>query len=267
MYSGERIAMVDEQFVKQIYNEKGRIDKDFILATHKTENIKNKSVPFSLNLGASLIFTLDNMNIRMGNSRNNLIFPLADDAFQYYDFKLVNTKTAEKEITHTIQVIPRSSITPLIKGKIIIDDATYAIVGADIESGDGWIFPIIKKFSMKIQQTYCNYNGFWIPQYSEVGVAGALSALGGLISTDQMKISEVFSLSSCKVNGTIPDSVKKARRSKYGGYTIDTLKAVSKLQRYRKTKQVQILNINLMNLRINRLNLNLIPWIHYVRCR
>ena len=237
LYSNDRITMVNEQFVKQIYNEKGHIDKDFILATHKTENIKNNLMNISLNLDAILIFTIDNFGFRINSTGNNLIFPLADNAFQYYNFKLLNTKTAGKEISHTIQVIPRSSITPLLKGTIIIDDATYAIVGAHIESSDGWNIPLINNFSMKIQQTYSNYHGFWIPQYTEVELAGALSALGGLISTDQMKLSEVFSVSSCKVNGTIPDSIKKARVSKYGGNTTDTSKAVSKLQRYRKTKQ------------------------------
>jgi hypothetical protein len=240
LYSNERITMVNEQFVKQIYNEKGHIDKDFILATHKTENIKNNPIPISLNLDAILIFTIDNFGIRINNNGNNLIFPLADNAFQYYNFKLLNTKTAGKEISHTIQVIPRSSITPLVKGTIIIDDATYAIVGAHIESSDGWNIPLINNFSMKIQQTYSNYHGFWIPQYTEVELAGALSAFGGLISTDHMKLSEVFSVSSCKVNGTIPDSIKKARVSKFGGYTTDTSKAVSKLQRHWKTKQVPI---------------------------
>ncbi|MGD1044495.1 MAG: DUF5686 family protein [Bacteroidota bacterium] len=237
LYSGNRIAMVDEQFVKQIYNEKGHIDKDFILATHKTENIKNRSIPFRMNICARLIF-LDDFNFQAGGKNYKVIFPLSDDAFQYYDFKLLNTKTAGKEITHVIQVIPRSSITPLLNGKIFIDDATYAFVGADIESNEGLIFPMVKNFAMKIKQTYCNYNGFWIPQYSEIELSGAISALGGLISMDEMKLAEVFSLSSCKVNGTIPDSVKKAKQSKYGGYTTDTLKAVSKLQRYRKTKRV-----------------------------
>ena len=187
LYSGERIIMVDEQFVKQAH-EKGHKSKDIILATYKTENIKNKPVLFRLNLDASLIFTTDNFDIRIGRSGNTIIIPLADNALQYYDFKLLNTKTANKEISHTIQIIPRSSLTPLLKRRILVDDATCAIVGADIESNDGWNFPLIQKFYMKILQTSCNYNGFWIPQYSEVELAGGLSALGGLLSTDQMKL-------------------------------------------------------------------------------
>jgi hypothetical protein len=236
LYSGERIAMIDEQLVRQIYKN-GRISKDFIIATHKTENIKNKSIPFNLNICASLFFIQDTFTVRIGRGGNRIIFPLDDEAFQYYDYKLLNTKNSGKEISYTIQVIPRSSITPLLKGEIIIDDATYALIGADIESGEGWIFPLVKNFSMKIQQAYSNYNGFWIPQYSEVELAGGLSALGGLLSSDQMKVSEVFSLNSCKVNGTVPDSIKKARRSKFGGYTTDTSKTASKLLRSRKTKQ------------------------------
>jgi hypothetical protein len=237
LYSSNRIAMIDEQMVRQLY-EHGSLSKDFILATHKTENIKNKSIPFSTNVCASLFFTRNNFSIRMGKNDTRVIFPLADNAFQYYDFKLLNTKNSGKEISHTILVLPRSSVTPLIKGKIIIDDATFALIGADIETSEGWILPLVKNFSMKIQQAYSNYHGYWIPQYSEVELEGAVSALGGLISFDHMKISETFSVNSCKVNGSIPDSIKKAKQSKFGGYTTDTLKAVSKLQRYRKTKQV-----------------------------
>ncbi|RPI07110.1 MAG: carboxypeptidase-like regulatory domain-containing protein [Ignavibacteriae bacterium] len=236
LYSAGRIAMIDEQLVRQIY-EGGSISKDFILSTHKTENIKNRSVPVNMNICASLFFIQDNATVRIGNNGSNIIFPLADNAMQYYDFKLLNTKNTGKEISHTIQIIPRLTIVPLIKGKIILDDATYAIIGADIESNEGWIFPLVKNFSMKIQQAYSNYNGFWIPQYSEFEMEGEISALGGLIHLDQMKISEVFSANSCKVNGAIPDSVKMARRSKFGGYTTDTSKAVTKLTRYRKTKR------------------------------
>ncbi|MFA6541628.1 MAG: DUF5686 family protein, partial [Bacteroidota bacterium] len=170
--------------------------------------------------------------------KSNVIFPLADNAFDYYDFRLVNSKVAGKDVSHTIEIIPKSSVEPLLKGKIIIDDATSTVIGADVESSDGWSLPMVKGFSMKIQQAYADYNGFWIPQYSEVELSGELSALGGLLALDKMEISEVFSASTCKVNGTLPDSVKNARRSKYGGYTSDTTKpVVKKLQRYRKTKR------------------------------
>lgn len=236
LYSGGRIAMIDEQFVRQIYETKG-LSKDFILSTHKSENIKKVSIPISMNIGASLFFVRSKFTIGIQNSSSSTVFPLADNAFQYYDFKLLNTKIAGKEITHTIQVIPKSSVTPLMKGKIVIDDATYSLIGANVETNEGWDMPIIKDFYMKILQSYTNYNGFWIPQYSEVEMGGKISALGGLLNLDKMKISEVFSASTCKVNGTVPDSIQKARRSKYGGFTTDTAKAVNKLQRKIKSKQ------------------------------
>ncbi len=235
LYSGGRIAMIDEKFVKQIY-EKGKMNKEFILSTHKTENIKNRPMPISMNIGLSLFFVNGELNFKVGRSKSNLIFPLADNAFDYYDFKLLNSKVAGNEVSHTIQIIPRSSVVPLMKGTIIIDDATYALIGADVESNEGWSIPLVKNFFIKIQQAYAKYNGFWIPQYSEFDIGGELSALGGLISMEPMEVSETFSASTCKVNGTIPDSIKNARRSTYGGYTTDTTKPASKLQRYWKTK-------------------------------
>ncbi|MDD8017747.1 MAG: DUF5686 family protein [Bacteroidota bacterium] len=240
LYSGDRITMIEEQFVRQIYEAKG-LDKSFTLSTHKSENVKKSNMQISMNIGASLFFVSGKFSLGVkSNSQSSSgrkIFPLSDDAFQYYDYKLLNTKIAGKEITYTIQVIPKSSVEPLLKGKILIDDATYAVVGADVETNEAWNFPLVKNFSLKILQSYADYNGFWIPQYSEVEFAGEISAFGGMISFDKMKISEVFSTSSCKVNGTIPDSVRNARRSKYGGYTTDTVKAVAKLKRYSKTKR------------------------------
>ena len=242
LYSGERITMIEEQFVRQIYGIKG-LNKDFILSTHKTENVKKSQMRIGLNIGASLFFVSGKFSLgiksNIQSSSSGIVFPLADNAFAHYDFKLLNTKIAGKEVTHTIEVIPKSSASPLLKGKILIDDATYSLVGADVETNEGWNIPIVKDFSMKILQSYTNYNGFWIPQYSEVELGGKISALGGMISFDNMKISEVFSSSSCKVNGAIPDSIQKARRSNYGGYTTDTdtVKSVTKLQRHRKTKQ------------------------------
>jgi hypothetical protein len=192
----------------------------------------------SMNIAWALFFVNGTLNVGIGSARSQPVFPLADNAMQYYDFKLLQTKFAGKNATHIIQVIPRTNVEPLIRGKIFIDDATYAVIGADVETNEGWHIPAVKSFLMKIQQTYANYNGFWIPQYSELSLAGQVSALGGLVSMDRMELSEVFSASSCKVNGTIPDSLRYARRSKYGGYTTDTTKRVSALKRYRKTKQV-----------------------------
>ncbi len=235
-YSGERIAMIDEKFLKQIY-ERGKMNKEFILSTHKTENIKKENMNITMNIGFSLFFVNGDLNFKVGSSKSDVIFPLDDNAFQYYDYKLVNSKVAGNEVSHTIQLIPKSSIEPLMKGNIVIDDKTYAVIGADVETGEGWNLPMVRNFSIKIQQAYANYSGYWIPQYSEVSLSGEVSALGGLLSMDPMTVSEVFSASTCKVNGTIPDSIKNARRSKYGGYTTDTTKPASPLKRYRKTKQ------------------------------
>ncbi|MDE3057346.1 MAG: hypothetical protein KGJ59_05245 [Bacteroidota bacterium] len=235
LYAGNRIAMIDEKFVKQIY-EKGKMNKEFILSTYKTENIKKQPMPINMNIGLSLFFVNGDLNFKVGRSKSSLVFPLADNAFDYYNFKLLNSKAAGNEISHTIQVIPRSSVEPLLKGKIIIDDATYALIGADVESNEGWSIPLVKNFFMKIQQAYAQYNGFWIPQYSEFEIGGELSALGGMISMEPMEVSEMFSASTCTVNGIIPDSIKNARHSVYGGYTTDTTKPASKLRRYWKTK-------------------------------
>ncbi|MCX6136345.1 MAG: DUF5686 family protein [Ignavibacteriales bacterium] len=236
-YKGDMIAMIDEKFVRHVYEE-GKMSKEFVLSTHKTENIKNQKMNINLNIAWALFFVNGTLNVGIGNARSQPVFPLADNALQYYDFKLLQTKFAGKNATYIIQVIPRTNVEPLIRGKIFIDDATYAVIGADIETTEGWHIPLVKSFVMKIQQTYANYNGFWIPQYSELSMAGQVSALGGLVSMDRMELSEVFSASSCKVNGTVPDSVRYARRSKYGGYTTDTTKQVSALKRYRKTKRV-----------------------------
>ena len=236
-YKGDQIAMIDEKFVRHVYEE-GKMSKEFVLSTHKTENIKNQKMNINLNIAWALFFVNGTLNVGIGNARSQPVFPLADNALQYYDFKLLQTKFAGKNATYIIQVIPRTNVEPLIRGKIFIDDATYAVIGADIETTEGWHIPLVKSFVMKIQQTYANYNGFWIPQYSELSMAGQVSALGGLVSMDRMELSEVFSASSCKVNGTVPDSVRYARRSKYGGYTTDTTKRVSQLKRYRKTKNV-----------------------------
>ncbi|HLP15382.1 MAG TPA: DUF5686 family protein [Bacteroidota bacterium] len=236
VFKGDQVAMIDEKFIKHVY-EKGRMSKEFVYSTHKTENIKNQAMNINLNVGWALFFAYGSINVRVGKATSTPVFPLADRALQYYDFKLLQTKYAGKNATHIIQVIPRTNLEPLIRGKIFIDDATGAVIGADVETNEGWRLPLVQSFVMKIQQTYANYDGFWIPQYSELSMAGKISALGGLFSMDRMEISEVYSSSSCKVNGTIPDSLRLARRSKYGGYTTDTTKRVSSLKRTWKTKK------------------------------
>ncbi|MGE5313163.1 MAG: DUF5686 family protein [Acidobacteriota bacterium] len=235
-FKGSRIAMIEEKFIRHLYGSQ-RLEKEFVYSTHRTENIKSQKMTINLNVGWALFFINGTLNVGIGRARSQCVFPLADNALQYYDFKLLQTKFAGKNATHIIEVIPRTSLEPLIKGRIFIDDATCAVVGADVETNEGWHMPMVKGFRLKIQQTYANYNGYWIPQYSELAMEGQVSALGGLVSMDKMELSQVFSSSSCKVNGTIPDSLRLARRSKFGGYTTDTTKRVSSPKRTWKTKQ------------------------------
>ena len=55
LFKGDQIAMVEEKFIKHIY-EKGKMSKEFVYSTHKTENIKNQQMNINLNINLLTFF-------------------------------------------------------------------------------------------------------------------------------------------------------------------------------------------------------------------
>ena len=217
--SGET-ALVEEAFIKG-YNNLPEWEKEFILKIHKTENRKKeiRSMDFSINNRYYLDFSEDTLNILM----NKVYLPLAENAFDYYDYKLLNTIKTNGFPIYTIQVIPRSDIQPLLEGTINIEGEIYAICNVNLSESKGLRFPYIQDLVLRFKQSLGNYSGYWLPDYVETK-ASFIFNLSGLIGLDKLSFDMISIITGYKINEPIPDSVVNAKPSKYGGFTSDTSK-------------------------------------------
>ncbi len=222
--SAGEVAAIEETFVKG-FNKIGKWEKEFILSTHKTENQKKYNQSMNLNIANNyyLDFSKDTLTLLL----DKIYMPLADNAFDYYDYKLLSiTTTAQSEI-YKIKVIPRSEIQPLLEGEITIESSNYALTSANLKTNEGVRFLFVKNFSVKFVQQLGKYDGYWLPNYVETD-AGFTFSFQGLIALDKIQFDEVSSITGYKINIPIPDSIKNAVKSNYGGYTTDTTGKMNK---------------------------------------
>ncbi len=217
--SAGEVAAIEETFVKG-YNKIDKWEKEFILSTHKTENQKKEihSMDFSISESYYIDFSKDTLTLMM----NKIFLPIADNAFDYYDYKLLNVTESEGREIYKIKVIPRSKIQPLLQGEITIESSNYALTSANLKTNEGVRFPFINNLSAKFVQQLGKYDGYWLPNYIETR-AGFVFSLQGLIALDKIQIEEFNSITGYKINIPIPDSIDNAVKSKYGGYTTDTV--------------------------------------------
>jgi len=216
--SAGEVAAIEETFVKG-YNKIDKWEKEFILSTHKTENQKKEihSMDFSISDSYYIDFSKDTLTLMM----NKIYLPLADNAFDYYDYTLLNVKESAIGEIYRIKVIPHSKIQPLLQGEVTIESSNYALTSANLKTNEGVRFPFINNLSVKFVQQLGKYDGYWLPNYIETR-AGFVFSLQGLIALDKLQIEEINSINGYKINILIPDSIENAVKSKYVGYITDT---------------------------------------------
>jgi hypothetical protein len=104
--------------------------------------------------------------------------PLADDALDYYDYKLLGTTSIDSQIVYRIQVTG-SSLYPLFNGKIYISGSNYALMKIDLSTNDAVNVTAVDKFSFK--QKFASYtdkkNLFWMPTDVETYAQGSFAGL------------------------------------------------------------------------------------------
>ncbi|MCA0447047.1 MAG: DUF5686 and carboxypeptidase regulatory-like domain-containing protein [Bacteroidetes bacterium] len=211
-----KMAFVQETFLDGV-QETGKPLKEFVRSIRKTENIKTSRMRAPT---LNQFIDLTENRLKFGDDVS-IILPLADDAFDYYDFKLVSTKTDGSQAFYTISVIPKSRVSPLSKGTVTIEGDKYALVGANLGNSEGVKIPYVEKLRLNYSQTFTQYNGYWIPQVT-VSTASLVVNFGGLISLDEIEVSQSYAMTSVKVNTDVPPEIAKAKKSVYGGFTTDT---------------------------------------------
>ena len=196
--SGET-ALVEETFIKG-YSNLPEWEKEFIQKTHKTENRKKevRNINFTVNNRYYLDFSEDTLNLLM----NKVYLPLADNAFDYYDYKLLNIIETNRSPIYTIQVIPKSDIQPLLGGTINIEGEKYAICNVNLSASKGLRFPYIQDLVLRFKQSLGKYSGYWLPDYVEMKASFVFN-LSGLIGLDKLSFDMISTITGYKINKPI----------------------------------------------------------------
>jgi hypothetical protein len=216
--SADEVAVIEETFVKG-YNKINEWEKEFILSTHKTENRKKDlyTMDFSIAEDYYIDFTADTLEL----IQNLVYLPLYENAFDYYDYKLLKIIEAEDHLVYLIKVIPLSQIQPLLEGEITIESNNYALNSVNLQTNEGVRFPYINDFKVEFVEQIGKYQGYWLPHYVEAKARLSVN-VGGLITIEPMSFNQISSITEYNINKSIPDSVVNAVRSSYGYFTADT---------------------------------------------
>jgi hypothetical protein len=204
LYRDTAIASITESYTTG-YWQKGDTLREVVKQRRQTENI-----PTSNNFAAvSRINNFNDDEIKIAGY--TFIGPTAPDALDYYDYKLLRTYGKSGYEIYEIQIIPKSNITPLLKGRITIADFTYAVMGVDVQPGDAFIIPFVKDFNLNYKQQFSLYQDeFWMP--TDIRIRGSAKISFAGFSFPKITFDQTSVIYNYNINGPIPDSIFKKSR-------------------------------------------------------
>lgn len=230
--SAGEVASVDETYAKG-YSKPNDWAKEFIYKKYVTENRKTNSGNINFNTGKTyyIDFSDDTLNVMM----NRVHLPLSVDAFDHYDYKLLQTMDYGTFKVYKIRVIPKSDIRPLLKGEITIESSKYSLASVDLESGKGLRFPYVNDLVFKFKQSLGQIGKYWLPNYVELYASLEVN-FSGLLGIEPISFHQINNITGYQINRTVPDSVLKAVYSRDRGWASDTSKA--KVKPFELTKEM-----------------------------
>jgi hypothetical protein len=134
------------------------------------------------------------------------------DALKYYDFRLLGVQKGEERRSIRIEVRPRSAITPLFRGTVLVVDSLYALEEVQLAPNEAFRFPIpVKSYRVSYTQQFREFSDrVWLPVdfRSEGEVEIAIPGL----RFPAVRFDQVSRISDYAINGETPDSLYASRR-------------------------------------------------------
>jgi len=139
------------------------------------------------------------------------IGPTSPDAFSFYDYRLIRTRSMDGMDVYDIEVIPRSRLRPLFRGMLSIAERSYAVINVDFEPNEAYAVPFLKNVSFHYLQQFRLYeNRFWMPVDYRVQGKADVSLMG--ISILKFSFVRSVVMSDYAINPTFADSLGKLPR-------------------------------------------------------
>lgn len=169
--------------------------KEIILAKKETANITRG---FALPLVVNFYDEVIDLN------RVNIPGPLADDAFDHYDYKLTGTTSIDSILIYEIKVFNKSNLSPQFYGEVFISDSIFSLMKIDLKTNDAVNLRGITE--LNFQQKFSTYtdtksNEYWMPSDIQIFADGSFA---GLVSVT----GEIYSvISEYKINELLPPGI------------------------------------------------------------
>lgn len=198
-YRDTSIAGISESYTIG-YWQKGDTLREVVTQKHETKNLPEMQMVASV--GEIVNFTDDIINF-VGYK---FVGPIAVDALDYYNYKLLRTFRKNGVEVYEIKVIPKSRVVPLFDGKISIADSSYAVMGIDLKPNEAFNFPFVSELKINFGQRYSLYSDrFWMPTDIMTDLGGKIGLAG--LSFPRISFDQTSVIYDYQINSQIPDSV------------------------------------------------------------
>jgi hypothetical protein len=198
------IASITEAYTTG-YWQQGDTLREVITQRRQTENIES-SFNFA-SVGRLLNFYEDDIRF-LGYS---FVGPIADNAFDYYDYTLLRTRQAGGSEVHEIEMIPLSLTVPVFSGTVSIAGDTYALVGVDVEPNEAFLLPFVKEKQVRYRQQFALYeNIYWLPADIRIDGRFRIGVIG--FSLPVIGFTQTSVITDYQINIPLPDSVFRKPR-------------------------------------------------------
>ncbi len=166
---------------------------------------QTRNVPESFNFAAvGVILNFNEDRVRFVGY--NFVGPTADDALDYYDYKLLRTRSRGGHEVYDIAMSPARRTVPLFSGTLSIDGDSYALVGVDVRPNEAFGLPFVSSFAIRYRQQFGLYDStYWMPIDILVHASVTISFPG--ITLPAIGFEQTSSISSYAINVPLPDTL------------------------------------------------------------
>ncbi|HUK21256.1 MAG TPA: DUF5686 family protein [Gemmatimonadales bacterium] len=127
--SAQSVLLITETRTTAYWEEPNHF-QERIIARRQTSNLAALN---NLVAGGELEdFSRDRIEI----PKYSIVSPIADDAFDYYDYHLLDTLHVDGRRVYRVGIEPKSQVTPLFVGMVDIADSTYDILQMDVRGNE-----------------------------------------------------------------------------------------------------------------------------------
>jgi len=177
-----------------------------ILQRRQTSNLK----PDDNIMAIGNFMNFYNDEIRIVNTE--IVTPLSEDAFSYYDFEIIDKQSYDEKYVYVIKVIPSTSLYPAFEGTIKLIEGTYNLVEVNLKPSENTAITFLEDLSINQRFTE-SVEKIWYPSFLEINGKAAVDVLKGILDI-KADVTATSIYSDVTINQPLPDSIYKDERKR-----------------------------------------------------